>query len=475
MRRLAGLALLACAAAANGEPVSVDPLALATRLAELGPREPGRSSHSEARRLLAAGLRSLGWDEVKSGAVADTGLVNLEAVRRGRSGSEIVLAAHYDSVAGSPGAVDNASGCAVILAAASRLSQTNLEHGLRVVFFDGEERGLVGSRHWLESLDTAQQDRILAALHLDMVGFAGGRANIVNLTTGDPASRAVRTPGWLVHAARKAGHSVGLRPDLGGRTLSLPMQLVLRTVRTRYGGDSESFLRAGIPAVLRSDVSVLRGYRDHHSGGDTAERLDRERLEKWVDAVGATVQRLDRLAGRPLWEDEYLVAGRVWLRRDLLWLGFVLWVVLVLRARPGRWRGASPTTRARRGRDYLPGFLFRWSFLVVALWIPAVGSLLTYPLAVLSLWTPKSAVARSTVQAVALLPWLGWGLLIAILEVRGVLLAWDLSLARTLLVVATLATFSWFAWSRRDDRAPGAKDRSGAHDTEEGPGCSLVD
>ena len=464
--RLVALALLHTAGVAYAEPASVDPLALATRLAELGPRVPGSSAHLEARRLLAASLRSMGFSSVQTVSVENTGLVNIEAVRRGRSDSEIVLAAHYDSVAGSPGAVDNASGCAVILAAASRLVQTPLENDLRIILFDGEESGLVGSRWWVESLDAAGRDRILAAVHLDMVGFVGGEANVLNLAARHPESHTVRTPGWLVHAIRRAGQSVGLRPDVGGPRFSLPVQMVLRTVRTAYRADSDSFLRADIPAAILSDSSLLRPYRDHHSAGDTAERLDRERLEKWVDLVGATVRRLDRLGGRPIWEDEYLVAGRVWLRRDLLWVGFLLWVVLVIRSRPGRWLGADRSARARRGRDYLPGFLFRWSYLAVALWVPAVGCLLTFPLAPLSMWRPASATARSVLQALAFLPWLVWGFLIAVLQVRGVFEAWDLSLAKTLLLVTTLATFSWLAWSRG---APTRGARGGSLEDPAGP------
>jgi len=102
------------------------------------------------------------------------------------------------------------------------------------------------------------------------------------------------------------------------------------------------------------------------------------------------VRRLDALSGRPLFEDQYLdVFGRVWLRRDLIWIGFLLWALLVLRGRPGRWRGASAEERRRQMGSYLPGFLFR-GLLLLAIFLAPVFAVLLWPASVLSLAPPRA-------------------------------------------------------------------------------------
>ena len=441
------VAALWLAGAAPCRPDATDPLRFASRLAELGPRLGGSEAHRQAQDLLVEALESLGASEVKRRRVDHADLINIEGVWAGRGEDEIVLSAHYDTVEQSPGAVDNASGCAVLLAAAKQLSEMPLEHTLRVVFFDGEEKGLLGSAAWVDSLGPEHKERIVASLHLDMVGIDDAEyAVLLNFRTPDSVSQRRLAPGWLVHAVLQGSRSVGLRFRVADARLSLPMQLVLRSVGLGYRSDSEPFLAAGIPAILLSDFSLLQTYAAYHSPDDVAQRLEAARLDRWTDAVSASVRRLDRLAGRPRWEDEYLVAGRVWLRRDLLWLGFLLWVVLVFRGRPGRWKGLGPIERSRRGSIYLPGFLFRGCFLLVALWIPAVGSLLVYPLAPLALWRPTSTARRSMSQALALLPAVLWAALIAVTQLRGFFQSWDLAWGKTLLLSLTFATFSWRIW-----------------------------
>ena len=101
------------------------------------------------------------------------------------------------------------------------------------------------------------------------------------------------------------------------------------------------------------------------------------------------MRRLDALAGRPLFEDQYLdFFGHVWLRRDLIWIGFLLWVLLVFRGRPGRWRGTTAEERRRQMRSYLPGFLFR-GLLVLAIFLAPVFAVLLWPAALLSLVPPR--------------------------------------------------------------------------------------
>jgi putative aminopeptidase FrvX len=67
----------------------------------------------------------------------------------------IIVGAHFDSVQGSPGADDNASGLAVLLEAARLLSKTPLRTQVLFCAFQLEEFNMVGSRHFARKLKEA--------------------------------------------------------------------------------------------------------------------------------------------------------------------------------------------------------------------------------------------------------------------------------------------------------------------------------
>ena len=166
-------------------------------------------------------------------------------------------------------------------------------------------------------------------------------------------------------------------------------------------------------------------------------------------ATAATVRRIDALDGRPRWEEEYLAfAGRVWIRRDLLWIGLALWIPLVLRGTPGRWAGARGAERRARGRSYLPGYLFRLAFLVAAVMIPALAAPLLYPLAPLGMITPRSTASRVALAGLACLPAAGWLGLLSVAGWLGLASGFALAPGKVVLVVFTLATFGWQLWTR---------------------------
>ncbi len=92
-----------------------------------------------------------------------------------------VMGAHYDTVAGSPGAWDNASGVAGVLEAARVLSRYVFEATIVFVAFDGEEKGRKGSRAYAEE---HRSDHIRAMIAVDGITYRPYRPD-------DPDYRAV--------------------------------------------------------------------------------------------------------------------------------------------------------------------------------------------------------------------------------------------------------------------------------------------
>lgn len=140
--------------------------------------------------MLARDLRSIGGSRFSVSLHSFTHegrtLYNVQAEMAGAASDEFVLlTAHLDSTAASsrpydaardpaPGADDDGSGVAAVLAAAEtivRLAATDQpERGLRFVFFNAEEHGLVGSRAYARDVSAASTP-IVAVYQLDMIGY----------------------------------------------------------------------------------------------------------------------------------------------------------------------------------------------------------------------------------------------------------------------------------------------------------------
>jgi aminopeptidase YwaD len=96
---------------------------------------------------------------------------NVIAYLPGVAQPRLLLGGHYDSVSGSPGANDNASGTAVVLETARRLANKPLARQVWFVAFDGEEDGLRGSRAFVESVQPQFLSGLTAMFNFDMVGI----------------------------------------------------------------------------------------------------------------------------------------------------------------------------------------------------------------------------------------------------------------------------------------------------------------
>ena len=88
----------------------------------------------------------------------------------------ILIGAHYDAVPGTPGADDNATGVAVLLELARVFAAMPLKYPLRLVAFDLEESGLLGSTAYATHLQ-AQGQSLRLMLSLEMLGYCDSSAN----------------------------------------------------------------------------------------------------------------------------------------------------------------------------------------------------------------------------------------------------------------------------------------------------------
>ncbi|MEZ4470376.1 MAG: M28 family peptidase [bacterium] len=252
------------------------------------------ADRARARGYIAHTLQALGY---RPALLAFKEGVNLEVERPGLdpAAGTLLLGAHYDTVWGSEGADDNASGVAVVLELA-RLLQTPTARGLRLVFFDAEERDYAGSRAYVRS--DARIADLRGAIVLDMVGVTCPTPGCQQHPVGLP----VRGPDTgdflavlgdiehleLLHAFRRAQ---------GARIFALPVPEKGAVLPTTRRSDHAPFWDRGVGAVLVTDTAELRNPR-YHLPGDTPDTLDRAFLAAGTRRILGAAQIL--LGGDPL-------------------------------------------------------------------------------------------------------------------------------------------------------------------------------
>ncbi|MEW6544615.1 MAG: M20/M25/M40 family metallo-hydrolase [Nitrospirota bacterium] len=212
----------------------------------------------------------------------------------------LLIGAHYDTVPGSPGADDNASGLAVLLEAARSLRDVPLARAVRLIGFCLEEESLLGSLAYAASLRERCED-IQGAIVLECVGYCRREAGSQVVPAGLPI--AVPSVGdflGIVGNARSAEFAAGIEaaarrrvPDLKTVPLLVPGKGELLPDARR--SDHAAFWEHGYPAVMLTDTANFRNPH-YHRPTDAVETLDFEFLAAVAEAVTAAACEL---AGPP--------------------------------------------------------------------------------------------------------------------------------------------------------------------------------
>jgi hypothetical protein len=235
-----------------------------------------QESRDRARDYLIQSLKKFKWSPTLQ---PFNGGVNVFAQRQGTDpqAGAILVAAHYDTVAVSPGADDNASGVAVVLEVARLFGSRPTPRTLQVAFFDQEELGLRGSMAF--AANEAHLENLRGVIVMDMVGFACYTAGCQQYPAGlpiiPPTDRGdfLAVVGDLEHlpllnAFQQSGQS-SLPPVL---TLPVPLKGMLMPDTLR--SDHAPFWYGGVGAVLLSDTANLRSPH-YHQSSDTPANLDK--------------------------------------------------------------------------------------------------------------------------------------------------------------------------------------------------------
>src|SRR5256886_8032763 len=233
------------------------------------------------------------------------GCHNIEAEISGAHPEIILIGAHYDSVCGSPGANDNGSGVAAMLALARRFAGKTTQHTLRFVAFVNEEPpyflgGDMGSFVYA-SRCKSRGDKISAMISLETIGYFSDA----------PRSQTYPAPGLGVFYP-KIGNFIGFVGNTHSRALLHRAISVFRAQKKIPSegaalpafipgvawSDQWPFWQHGYPGIMITDTAPFR-YPHYHNATDTPDKLDYDRFALVVSGMEKVIVDLSGAQPKP--------------------------------------------------------------------------------------------------------------------------------------------------------------------------------
>ncbi len=203
-------------------------------------------------------------------------ILNLPVENSRKQKPPILIGAHYDAVPGTPGADDNATGVAVLLELARIFAAQPASYPLRLVAFDLEEYGLLGSAAYAAQL-RQQQQPLRLMISLEMLGYCDSKLGSQRYPA--PLERFYPNRGdfiALVGSLPTIPDMVRLKRSIrqdGTACEWLPVPnrgLILPQTRL---SDHASFWDRGYRAMMVTDTAFLRNPH-YHQASDSIETLD---------------------------------------------------------------------------------------------------------------------------------------------------------------------------------------------------------
>jgi Zn-dependent M28 family amino/carboxypeptidase len=237
-----------------------------------------------ARDWLVAQFQGLGMStNTPQIAVGSSRPNNVIAVRPGTDLDDewVLVGAHYDSrnptnsaagVANTPGAEDNASGCAGVVEMATLFANIPTRRRLIFACYAGEEQGLIGSLAHMQSLSASGDlPRIKLAVIMDMIGYSGDADLDVLLESSGTATQLAVLNQF---AALAADYVPGLRTVIDTNPCC---------------SDHMPWINQGVPALLTIENDWSQ-YVHYHQTTDLPQNITN------AQAMGGRILRLNAAA-----------------------------------------------------------------------------------------------------------------------------------------------------------------------------------
>ncbi len=215
----------------------------------------------------------------------------------------MIVGAHFDAVPGSPGADDNGSGTAGALELARVFRGLEPERTIRIVFFNLEEIGLIGSRfHANTSIKPAidaEELEVVGMMSLEMLGYYSDEEGSQRTPIkGIPGVFKPPTKGdFVAVVGLLRDQQTFVRPLASAMQAGAPdlkllvFDMLPEPLPDMRRSDQDPFWRIGVPAVMLTDTSEFRTPH-YHKASDRVDTIDAERFTNAIRGVAAGVWAL---------------------------------------------------------------------------------------------------------------------------------------------------------------------------------------
>ena len=213
----------------------------------------------------------------------------------GRDDEVLVIGAHYDTVPGSPGADDNASGVAALLCLANAFIGKENPVTLKFVAFVNEESPWsrteeMGSLVYAKALKE-KGTNVIAMLSLDSLAYYSDEDNSQKHPPGTAAG-APSVGNFLVLVGNEKSSSlVNSAKGAFQKKSSLPVESKVAKAGEKHADRSDhwAFWQVGYPGLMITDTGPFR-YDEYHQAGDTVQQIDFDRLEAATKGIEGIIE-----------------------------------------------------------------------------------------------------------------------------------------------------------------------------------------
>ncbi|QOW10939.1 M28 family peptidase [Kaistella flava (ex Peng et al. 2021)] len=219
---------------------------------------------------------------------------NVCGIKKGKSEKTLAFSAHFDHIGTSEntedkvfnGADDNASGVTAIIGLADYFKTKKSDFSLMYIAFNGEEKGMKGSKAIVEIPDLQEQQQNIAALfNFEMIATVSQFGPNTLYMTGDEFSDLDEL------FNEKAVNNLKIQPD------------PYKKQQLFYRSDNVSFVKKKIIAHSLSTVDMTKA-KHYHQLNDDLEIVDFDNLTQIINNFGKTIEKLTPKNFAPKYTDK---------------------------------------------------------------------------------------------------------------------------------------------------------------------------
>lgn len=219
-------------------------------------------------------------------------------VEFGKGKKYSIVCAHYDVVAGSPGANDDASAISVLFKLIYNLRKIKLKNKIKIIFFGDEEIGRLGSLSYIKKHSLKN---LIGVYNMELVGM-GDSIGLWPITKFNKDSYILKITEKILKKKKIYYEEVGQLPafygdDLSFREHGFKHAICLSVIYKKDKEKIKSFVKGSIPSIIfKYNLGLIpKMFKLYHSSKDKSEYLNEEAMEITTDVLTESLINLDKM------------------------------------------------------------------------------------------------------------------------------------------------------------------------------------